>query len=62
MSTSLFRSVLSTVSVFSILEPLAITCLMIALIAAVLGFGGIASGKTYGNTLKYVILLRLLTR
>ena len=28
------------------------TCLMIALIAAVLGFGGIASGKTYGKPLK----------
>ncbi|MBU6386350.1 MAG: DUF1328 domain-containing protein [Planctomycetes bacterium] len=28
------------------MEPLAMTCLMIALIAAVLGFGGIASGKT----------------
>lgn len=44
------------------LEPLAITCLIIALIAAVLGLGGIASGKTAGNTLKYDILLRLLTR
>ncbi|MFY8071303.1 MAG: DUF1328 family protein [Pirellula sp.] len=28
------------------MEPLAITCLIIALIAAVLGLGGIASGKT----------------